>query len=146
MGISLIAVPLALAVIGTVAVRQEAGQQEEVVVFNTRIKDEELLKKTLENYECQVVHSMGVTHVEIQETPVSLRRNEQGVYQAYFFDSVTTEKAESVLEELHEQYTLSLQEQVYQKLKEKASERGFYLESEEIEADNSIVLTYAIGK
>lgn len=61
-----------------------------------------------------------------------------------FVGTVTEAQARAFVEALEHEYARIVQARVYERLKQKAAERGMKLEREKVDADGSVVLRYAI--
>jgi hypothetical protein len=55
---------------------------------------------------------------------------------------VNASQLAQVIQMVEEQYALEVQASVYEKLRSRASEEGLVFESETVDDDNTIVLTY----
>jgi hypothetical protein len=143
MGVSLVLIPLALAIQGMVVTRGEKRQQQ--FVLKTRMKNRELLLSALRKTGVEPVEKDGIIRTAHgPDKQLSFHLNEENGYDVRFTGKWSLEEAEEWTTQLHEEYTLLLQEQVYRKLLERSKERGLDLETEEVEDDNSIVLTFTV--
>lgn len=145
MSVSLVLIPVAIAVAGAISTRKERSQEvPDSFRLGTRMKDEGLLRTALENYGCRSV-AMGQTiDSTINGARILFERNERGVFEAVFVGDIPSDHAQTFLADLDEEYTRMVQQQVYQNLLSRARERGLILESEEVQEDNSIVLTLQV--
>ncbi|KAB2952683.1 hypothetical protein F9B85_08500 [Heliorestis acidaminivorans] len=171
MSVSLILLPLGLAAAGMIGIKEvekadqleleklRAKKQKEVATdsiekevskplhwyaMETRMKDLSMIGNSLDNLGCLYQSIDDLIAFRWREKDCFLRQNEAGLYEAIFNDLVTVEVAQKIVAEVQEEYTKVLQAQVYTKLLAKAEERGLILESEEIEADNSVLLTFSV--
>lgn len=151
MSIELALIPIAIAVIGTMKDRKRRSQgfgqdsQTPYFVCETRMKDADLLEKALSDYGCRSVRKDdGCVDSAIDGTQIRFERSEQDNFEAVFVGAVSAQQAEQFLTDVYEQYTLQVQQQVYQNLLARAADRGLALESEQVQPDGSIVLTLAI--
>lgn len=125
---------------------QAEGTTQSTGLFflETRCKDEHLLRAALENYGCRSIVSGEQVDSAIDGKRILFQRNEQGAFDAVFTGGITLEHAQQFISDLHEEYTLQVQQQVYRKLMDRAKARGLTLESEEVQDDNSIRLTFTV--
>lgn len=144
MSVTLALIPIAIAVAGAIATRKESQDHPNSFCLGTRMKDENLLKAALENYGCRSVAMRETIDSTLNGTRILFERNEQGVFEAAFIGDISTEHAQTFLVELDEEYTHLVQQQVYENLLSRARQRGLVMESEEVQEDNSIVLTFKV--
>lgn len=121
-----------------------AAQPIGMFFLETRCKDESLLRAALENYGCRSFVSGEQVDSAIDGKRIVFQRNEQGAFDAVFTGGITVEHAQEFVDNLHDEYTQQVQQQVYRRLLSKAKDRGLELESEEVQQDNSILLTFTV--
>lgn len=112
--------------------------------LGTKIKDIKLLEETLKIYGCKNVLTGANLETKLDKARVIFEKDENEVFNVVFLGNISLEKAKEFISDINDEYTKLVQEQVYQKLLKNASERNFCLESEEIQEDNSIVLTFTL--
>ena len=145
MSVSLALIPVAIAVAGAIATRKEAQRDpQDSFRLETRMKDEGLLNAALESYGCRSVVTGGTVDSALGDTRMVFERDERGVFDALFVGDISAEHAGAFLTELNEEYTLLVQQRVYQNLLSRAEERGLVVESEEIQEDNSVMITLRV--
>jgi hypothetical protein len=144
MGVSLVLIPLALAVTGAVATREELGSQVRGITLKTRMKRWDLLERALREYGSQYVAEEKGIRVFLDGGEIKFVKNREGEIEAQVSKGQLLRSVTSFLEVIHEEYTKVLQEEVYKKLVSRAEQYGFVFESEEVQEDHSIVLTLAI--
>ncbi|WP_424356364.1 hypothetical protein [Methanobacterium sp. MBAC-LM] len=160
MSVEIILIPIAIAAVtGAIKARNEENQelteaiktrneknQESSGYFTlgTKIKDAKLLEETLKIYGCKDVSTGEDLETECDNARVIFEKDENGVFNAVFLGNISLEKAKEFISDINGEYTKLVQEQVYQKLLKNASERNLRLESEDVQEDNSIVLTFAL--
>ena len=108
------------------------------------MKDEELLNAALERYGCRSVVMGATVDSALGDTRMVFERDESGVFDALFIGNISTEHAATFLGELDEEYTLLVQQRVYENLLSRARDRGLVVESEEVQVDNSVVITLRV--
>ncbi len=145
MSVSLALIPIAIAVAGAISARKEE-QQDPPSSFRleTRMKDEDLLKAALENYGCKHVVTGETIDSTLGDTRILFERNGQGSFDALFVGQVSDQHANAFLTELDQEYTHLVQQQTYQNLLLRAKERGLVMESEQVQEDNSVVITFRV--
>ena len=124
MSVTLALIPVAIAVAGAIATRKEEQQQDPPSSFRleTRIKDEELLNASLERYGCRSVVMGATVDSVLGDTRMVFERDDRGVFDALFIGDISTEHAATFLAELDEEYTLLVQQRVYENLLSRAKE------------------------
>ena len=144
MSITLVLVPVGIAIAGAIAARR--GPQDDLGSFRlaTRMKDEKLLQAALGNYGSQAIVTSESIDSTIDDVRILFERNEHDVFEAVFEGDITVDFAQAFLTQLDEEYTNLVQQQVYNNLLSRARERGLLLESEEVQEDNSIVVTFRV--
>ena len=106
--------------------------------------DAHILQAALDSCGCQSVTTGMTVDSEIQGARIIFEPTENGAFNAVFIGGIPAERAEEFLAGLYDQYTRQVQQEVYQKVKERAASKGMVLESEEMQADDSIVLTFCV--
>lgn len=145
MGVSLVLIPLALGVAGTVLTREESlGSQAEGITLKTRMKSRELLERALREYGSPYVAEEHGIRVFLDGGEIKFVKNREGEIEVQVSKEQSLRSVTSFLEGIHEEYTKVLQEEVYKKLVSRVEQYGFVFESEEVQEDHSIVLTLAI--
>lgn len=147
MSIELVLIPVGIAVAQSVSsMIEKAGEMNRSFRLATVMKDEKLLQKALEQYGCSVhVWTSGNYETEIAAAKIFFQKNEDGVFEAIFPEEVTAEDAAVFIENLTSEYKYVLQQETYRKVMERAREKGFILESEERQEDQTIVLTLRVN-
>lgn len=143
MGIGLIMVPIAIAIVSAVNIKKENVESQSLNI-QTVFRDENHLQKALQNYGCRYVSLGNSIDSSIDGSRILFQRNQQDVFEAVFSGPITFETAQSFINDLQAEYTKEVQQQVYRNLLARSQEHGFVLETEEIQQDNSIVLTFNI--
>ncbi|KPB03423.1 hypothetical protein [Bacillus sp. CHD6a] len=146
MSIEIILIPVAIAV--TQAVASELVQQtsRSIYILPTIMKDSVLLQQALDNYGCQTT-SIDYDHLsyKIGDIQIIFQYSENQTFEAVFKKDIPREAAEEFVERLHEEYTSLVQQKTYKMLVERAKEKGLILETEHVNKQNSIVLSFQVA-
>ncbi|HEX8317736.1 hypothetical protein [Longimicrobium sp.] len=146
MGVSLLLVPIIIAAADAMP-RLFAGSDESegrVLRLPTRIKDAELLRAALHDYGCASVEEAGSVHSLLDTAQIVFQPGAEGRHDAVFVGTVTDERARAFVDAVEHEYARLVQARVYERLKQKAAQRGMKLEREKVDADGSVVLRYAM--
>lgn len=149
-----IALPIWLAQVAAAKAAQKHGQQvraapvttreQDAVIASTVMKERELLKSVLTDYGCEVRLEGKELLTNVEGATLSFVLGKEGNYDAWFTGDITEERAKEIVTEIQDMYTREVQSSTYNKVVKDAETKGYSLESEEMEEDNSIVLTYVI--
>jgi hypothetical protein len=140
-------IPLALAIGAVVAARRRStASLPSTVTLTTRMRDETLLVTALDIVGQHYGEHDGMQYGSVEGTAVVFSRDPEGVYEAHFDKAISVSTSQSVITGLDEIYTRLVQQDVYQKLMDRAGMHGLALESERVEDDDSIVLTLVVGE
>ncbi|MBS4196299.1 DUF1257 domain-containing protein [Lederbergia citri] len=145
MSIELVLIPVGIVVIQAASslIERKEGNTYSV---HTVMKRQHLLQKAIEQYGCNVSEiNENNYQTEVGDIKIFFRQNEKGIFEAIFDESVKREEALEFIENLHTEYKYLIQQETYQKLLQQAHEKGLLLESEEIQQDRSILLTFNIN-
>lgn len=156
MSLSVFLVPLAIgAVSASVGMNAKGVEELEIDVASlpqnetyfrlaTKMKDEQLLQETLQNYgSSSEVENEEVTS-KIGDAEIVFVKDSQDMYQAYFHESIAIDDAEQFVHNIYEEYTRIVQRKTYEKLLTRAEDEGLILESEETNENESLVLTFEV--
>lgn len=148
MSIELILIPIGIAVVQSVGERIERNKgHEQTYKIKTVMKREHLLKQAIEQYGCEVNHLNKNNYLtEIGNIKIHFQYDESGVFEAVFDNSVETEAALEFIENVNTEYKYAIQQETYRKLLQQAGHKGLALESEEIQGDRSILLTFNVNQ
>ncbi|ANU09678.1 hypothetical protein BBH88_04885 [Planococcus antarcticus DSM 14505] len=147
MSIELILIPIGIAVVQSVGERIERSKgQEKTYKIKTVMKREHLLKQAIEQYGCEVKNLNQKNYLtEIGDIKIHFQLDGNGVFEAVFDNSVATKAALEFIENVNEEYKYAIQQETYRKLLQRAEQKGLDLESEEIQGDRSILLTFNVN-
>lgn len=148
MSIELILIPIGIAVVQSVGERIERNKgHEQTYKIKTVMKREHLLKQAIEQYGCEVSHLNQTNYLaEIGNIKIHFQYDENRVFEAVFDNSVETEAALEFIENINSEYKYAIQQETYQKLLQQAEQKGLSLETEEIQSDRSILLTFNVNQ
>ncbi|MDY7224439.1 DUF1257 domain-containing protein [Halalkalibacterium halodurans] len=144
MSIELILIPIGIAVGQKVATLIDKRNENKAYTIQTVMKKEHLLKKAIEQYGCSVQGDETNYQTEVGDIKIGFYQNEEGVFEAIFDESVEQEHALEFIENLHTEYKYLIQQETYTRLVERAKKNGLELESEAIQKDRSILLTFEV--
>ncbi|WP_226681718.1 hypothetical protein [Sutcliffiella horikoshii] len=146
MSIELLLIPIGITVATSIGeMITDYRKEGETYSVKTVMKKQHLLQKAIEQYGC---HAQELTQENyeaiIGEIKIVFQKNEQGQFEAVFDKDVSTEDALEFIENLHTEYKYLIQQETYQRLREQAESKGLLLESEQVQEDRSILLTYQV--
>lgn len=146
MSIELLLIPIGITVATSIGeMITDYKKEGETYSVKTVMKKQHLLQKAIEQYGC---HAQELTQENyeaiIGEIKIVFQKNEQGQFEAVFDKDVSTEDALEFIENLHTEYKYLIQQETYQRLREQAESKGLLLESEQVQEDRSILLTYQV--
>jgi hypothetical protein len=144
----------ATAVAGAVAVhgdhkarikpRPIVTRDRDVLTAQTFMNDRDMLVSVLRDYGCEVETADDRILTSVEGARLSFVPGVEQNYEARFVGDMEHEKAEQILTDIQDMYLREVQNNSYNSCVKQADEKGYVLESEEIQPDNSIVLTYEI--
>lgn len=144
MSIELVLIPVGIALVQGVSslIEKKSGHTYSI---QTVMKRQDLLQKAIEQYGCDVYEiNEQNCQTEVGNIKIFFRQNDKGIFEAVFDESVKTEDAMEFVDHLHAEYKYLIQQETYQKLLQHAEEKGLELESEVIQKDRSILLTFNV--
>ncbi|MFA8439486.1 hypothetical protein [Pueribacillus sp. YX66] len=145
MSLSLTLIPVAIAVSSTISYAIN-GKLEEGAYFeiDTHMKDEHILKEALANYGCTVSFKEANLESTLGNIQILFQKYENDTLRAIFDKSIRSEDAEEFIKNIYSEYTRIVQQKTYEKLLQRAKEEGLTLESEQINEEDTIVLTFQV--
>jgi len=142
MSIEIVLIPIAIAVTQLASNRLEKKiENKESYKLQSFMNDESLVKKALEQYGCSF-RTEDKT-LSIEDFKIGFLQNEES-FDAIFDSTIKLEDAKQFLTNIEEEYTHLVQQDTYLKLIKRAKEQGLILETEEVNENNSIVLTFKV--
>ncbi|ANC79149.1 hypothetical protein JYA63_05235 [Fictibacillus nanhaiensis] len=147
MSIELVLIPVGIAVAQSVGSMIEKHKfKEKTYTIKTVMKRHHLLQRAIEQYGCKVNElTLQNYETEIGDIKIYFQQDEQGIFEAVFDESVDANDAIEFIENLHTEYKYLIQQETYKALLIKAKDKGLILESEEIQKDRSILLTFNVA-
>lgn len=112
--------------------------------IRTKIRNEDVLIKALKKLGAENNVTIGSSPKTSIGSNIVFLKNEAGTFDILFMGLLLRGEAKTFRDNLEEEYGNLIQEYVYEKLKQNAEEKGMILENEEMQADQTIVLTYRI--
>lgn len=144
MSLSMVLIPLAIGAAGTLFVKVEPLEND-VIIFKTKMKNALILQETVINLEYQPnILNKNEMEIQLEEGYIIFQKNEDNTIQTIFSENISQQQAEAYIAEIYDEYTTLVQQQTYEKLLANIENRNLNLVSEEITADNSIVLTLSL--
>ncbi len=144
LSIELLLVPIGIATISSI--KAFANQKNDSFIIPTIMKKEDLLQKSIEQYGCKVTKLTEQNYqTTIEDLQIYFQLTEQGYFEAIFNNSVDTQAAMEFIENLQTEYKYLIQQETYQHLLKQAAEHGLHLESEIMQEDRTIVLTFNVN-
>jgi len=140
MSISLVLIPIVIASVGVASLALEESGNKHLIV-NTKMKNESILKEAMGNYGYKSKKNENNLKMFIENGEVYFRLNNENVFQAVFNENFSKAEAETIINEIYDEYTSIVQQETYEKILENIEEYKFKLTSEEVTEKNSIVLT-----
>ncbi|AAU25609.1 hypothetical protein NSQ93_06235 [Bacillus sp. FSL W8-0445] len=146
MSIEIVLLPVAIAATQAIASYLAENESGRLYTMPTVMKDEDLLKKALDQNGCKTIE-LGTTNVEaiMEDSAVTFHLTEEGTFKAAFDRSVDKNQAREFIDQIEEEYKRILQQETYLKLIEKAEHEGLVLENETVTNENSVVLTFKVN-
>jgi hypothetical protein len=148
MSVEMLLIPIVIAAVGSTGVTIDIFSKKEsksnFMIYETKMKDYELLKKALEVFGHKPFLEENSMDINLEEYELIFKLNDENIFEAVFQGNITAEHAEEMVSEIYEEYTKLVQEQVYYKVLENIQDYDIELESESVQEDNSIVLTLNI--
>lgn len=148
MSIELILIPIGIAVVQSVGERIERNKgKDQTYKIKTIMKKEHLLKLAIEQYGCEtdeLTHGNYLTN--IGDIKIYFQPDGDGIFEAVFDNTVETEAALEFIENVNTEYKYAIQQETYRNLMRQAEQKGLELETEEIQKDRSILLTFNVNQ
>ncbi|MFD6415277.1 hypothetical protein [Streptomyces sp. NPDC060194] len=148
MSVTFVLVPLALAAVSALqAGRKEVDRQGRTVHHvQTRMRDESLVARALQDTDAQVSLSADMIRADWQEVRGQFRRDTHGVWQAEFTGEINEVEAGRIISAVDRAYGIHVQQTVLARLRERAPTAGMTVESETVEADESVTVVLAVER
>lgn len=145
MSLSVILIPAAVGIMMAASeVSKEKIDQGEYYKVNTSMKDEEILKEALENRGGSTILEEMQMEVSIGDVDIIFQREENDTISAFFHRELEQSIAEEYIEHTEIEYKRIVQQQTYEKLLQRAKSEGLILQSEQVNEEDTIVLTFNV--
>lgn len=115
--------------------------------LKTNLTNKDALLKTLEEHGAKNIQSDKLNiYCELNEMQFWYsKNNEEGAYNLEVDKILNEDECTKLIEDLEAEYGLNIQDITYKKILERLKDKNMRLENEEVDEDNSIVLTIDIG-
>lgn len=144
MSVEVLLIPAAMAAYAAWKAKEEVGPAHSVWV-QTRLRDRDLLARSLRELGMEVTVDQEGLHAEAGDVRLRFTVNEDGVAVAHV-DSGEVEKARELIHAVDQQYAALVQVALYERVKAKASKLGLTIESERIDENNALTLVLALNE
>lgn len=145
MSIELVLIPIGIATVS--AARTFFTKEDGNTSIATVMKDDILLHQALDNYgyanefrnEQQLQAIVGEVHLHFV-------KNDAGHFDCVFSKEIEQQHAEQFVQSIETEYRKLVQQKVYDLLLKQSSEAGLILENEQVDEQQSIVLTFQVNR
>lgn len=145
MSIELVLIPIGIATVSAAKTffKKEDGYSSILTVM----KDEELLKQALDNYgyENKFQDERDLQAI-VGKVQLHFVKNDSGQFECVFSKEIERQHAEQFVQSIEMEYRRLIQQKVYHLLLEQSTEAGLVLEQEQIDDEQSIVLTFQVNR
>lgn len=145
MSLEILLIPAAMAAYAAWQARAEAGAQNCLV--ETRWRHSGLLVRALQDLGATGVSaSSESTSAVVSGTQVTFSRGADGIMTAHFPRDTKVEDALAIVNQVDAAYTRRVQEAVHRRIRTRVKELGYEVESETVDADETITLVVNVGQ
>lgn len=119
----------------------------EMICMPTQIRDQKRLELILTEMGCEISYECEKMVVWKDENLYLfdvMKSEENMAFHAFTAKATGTDKLQAMVDEINKACIRNVQDEVYQNLMNNAKISGMQIESEEIEDDNTVVLTFVI--
>lgn len=121
--------------------------QDSVQTFPTNFRDGGILTRTLKEFGVNPIQGAdGIITCTVQETKLTFRQHGDAPFTLEMKNPPNLHEIFLYLSDVDDEYKRCVQTLVYEKLKQRASDKNLSIESEEVLDDNSIVITLNIER
>ena len=111
------------------------------------MKDEAVLQQALDNYGyANEFRDEQQLQAIVGEVQLHFVKNEAGQFDCVFSKEIEQQHAEQFVQSIETEYRKLIQKKVYQLLLEQSTEAGLVLEHEQVDEEQSIVLTFQVNR
>lgn len=116
------------------------------MIFPTNFRDRELLFRTLKEFGVNPVREGDTLKCKVEDSLLVFRQSQEGApLSVEIHNTPDLGKVYQYLSDVDEDYKRCLQSMIYERLKQRVTEKNMLIEHEEVLEDNSIVITINIG-
>jgi hypothetical protein len=147
MSVSIVLVPIALAGIAAwQASRRVPDVQGRMSCrVSTRMRSEPLLAAALADTGASVTIADGQLIASWIGLTGTFLRDDAGIWSAHFSEDVELERAEQIIGAIDASYGRRVQQEVLARIRERAPQAGMHVESEEVEADDTVTVVLNVS-
>lgn len=148
MSLELILVPMAIAIISRSRAQvneNSSTASARQVGVETRMKNENLLVQAMERIGCTASFSEGQIRSSFEDINFVFKKNHEDIWEASFVEGTSLEVATDIISRIDKAYGAEVQSEVLRRIKERAPSSNMILESETLNADNSVTLVLGVN-
>lgn len=112
--------------------------------MKTSMKDENILQEALENRGSHVTLDEMQIEASIGDVDIVFQREEDDTISAFFNKEINQHESKEFLSYTEKEYKRIVQQKTYEKLLERAKHEGLVLQSDKVNEENTIVLTFGV--
>jgi hypothetical protein len=142
--VEVLLVPAAMAAFAAWKAGREVGTVTAVEV-QTRLRDRELLVRSLRDLGAEVTVDEGGVRAESGPLQLLFTVNDEGIAVAHV-EAGDPDQVTQVIHSLDEQYTAHVQVALYERVKARAARMGLSIESEQVDENNALTLVLAVDE
>ena len=113
-------------------------------IVNSYITDKDLLEEAIKQYGIKIMDNENELKALVEKGNIIFSQNDSGTYDLIFTGEFTNEDCENITSAIYDEYTLIVQQQVYENLINNIEKKDYTIESEVTTDDDSIVITLQI--
>lgn len=140
MSLEILLIPMALAAVNAWQARAAGSAEQGRQVVQTRLRDTGLLTTSIRNLGGTAATDGGEVRAQLDGATLHFGVNSDGLAVAHIA-GVAPATAESLISRVDAEYAMQVQTQVYDRLMARADELGLTVESEQVQDDNTIIVT-----
>lgn len=144
MSVEVLLIPAAMAAYAAWKAREEVGPASTVSV-QTRLRDRELLARSLRDLGADVAAEDDGLRAETDDVRLRFTVNEEGTTVAHV-EAGDLADATRLIYAIDEQYAAHVQVALYERVKARASRMGLTIESERVGEDNAMTLILTVDE
>jgi hypothetical protein len=147
MSVSIVLVPIALAGIAAWQASRRAPDEQGRMScrVSTRMRNEPLLAAALADTGASVTIADGQLIASWMGFTGTFLRDDAGIWSAHFSEDFELERAEQIIGAIDASYGRRVQQEVLARIRERAPQAGMHVESEEVEADDTVTVVLNVS-